>query len=207
MRTCVLNIAAVVLLLLASTGYASTTLWDEAVDGDMANNSSAPTALGALTLGDNLAFGRVSGCTGTADCGPEDQDFFGLTVPGHLLIERIVIEVERMPFGLGATSGEVKMTEPPYSGVILLHGDSFTLGCLIDCILTPIKATTFGLIVSGLTDTIDDAQEPYFNWSLTVTAIDNQDATSIPLAAGWPFLLSGLSVLMMIRRRGGIQRL
>lgn len=69
--------------LLLPFGMAQALTWDEALDGDLANDGIAPTLLGTLSSGSNLISGTMGSLGGT---GPLDADIWNFTVaPGYAL--------------------------------------------------------------------------------------------------------------------------
>lgn len=73
-------------------------LWNESVNGDFANNAGTPTALGALSLGDNVVTGALPGAP-TED----DFDHFSFVVPAETVLTGITVtQVDIAGFPNGA---------------------------------------------------------------------------------------------------------
>jgi hypothetical protein len=64
-------------------------LWDETVDGDLANTGATATFLGTLTFGSNQVIG-LTGRPGPSPIAPE-RDYFYVTVPSGLNLARITL--------------------------------------------------------------------------------------------------------------------
>ena len=78
------SLATAVLLMGAATAHAAV-VWDEAANGDLANDGLAPTPL-VVTVGSN----QILGSTGNAGQGV-DRDYFKLSVPAGAALTQITL--------------------------------------------------------------------------------------------------------------------
>jgi hypothetical protein len=81
-----LSALALLLAALAVGPAAAATVWDEAIDGDLSGDRTAPTPL-VFSTGDNDVFGTMGRPAG----GEYDREYFTFTVPDRAAFTRLIV--------------------------------------------------------------------------------------------------------------------
>ena len=100
-------------------GTAQALTWDEAINGDLSDDGTAPTHLGPLSAGSNLIYGTMGSLGGT---GPLDADVWNFTVdPGYYLTGINLVSYKATSnsllnesFMAIATGGTIDMNDPSF---------------------------------------------------------------------------------------------
>ncbi|MCP4107018.1 MAG: PEP-CTERM sorting domain-containing protein [Desulfobacteraceae bacterium] len=103
MKTLNFSLVALILLTLlffVPTSHA-TTIWDESVNGDLSNISSAPSDISVLISGSNIIVGSI-GAFFTSD----NTDIFNFTVPAGYVLSNVILET----YDYGASYDYVPVT-------------------------------------------------------------------------------------------------
>jgi len=169
-----LSLVVAVLASLAPAG--ATTLYDEAVQGDLPGNQSQPTYVGCLVAGENTFVG-----THQLSESSSQGDTFLVYVPVHLEITDVHLEVLDANLG-GATliAVRAKVPSPPRTQLTFTANGSFTLGN------TPLPTPGFYMLSVQFLQP-GSLPNPSYNWRWTVhTQRTNQTAVAIVLSTNTP---------------------
>ena len=184
---------AVVLSCLASPAFA-TLVWNESLSGDLSNDRLSPTVL-AFTAGQN----DVIGTTGDVG-GSVDRDYFSFTIGSGLTLTGLTLLDNTSVAGSGSflaiqAGPQVTTTETGGNiGALLTFGhyDTGLIGAnLIDqwLGLAALPAGTYSIWVQETGGTVD------YGLRFDVAT------APVPLPAGLPLLLTGLSGIWALTRR------
>ncbi len=189
------------LLAAAATAQAATA-WDEAVQGDFANNGLAPTAV-AVSAGHNL----VLGTTGNAGSGV-DRDYFRFTIPVGSELSALWLQPGTSVSGgssfLGIQAGPQLTVTPTGGGIEAFYGfghyDNSQIGSdilvtLVGPAKAPIPAGTYSFWVQ------DTGGPASYALDFVITSAVPEPASALSLALGL-LALGGRACRRFVLQRG-----